>query len=366
MDVQLWDFVNVKVCVADEPGSWEIAGGQLMWDALTGALGKPGSPLKIIVIGTLAPSAKGSGHWWWDLIHDGTKRSTYVMSLQGNRETWDKWATIRKANPLTAIDGNFRRKLLEERDAARLDGRLRARFLSYRLNLPSADESDVLLSLDDWKRVEGRAVPPRQGRAIVGIDLGGGRAWSAAVAIWPTGRTEAMAYAPGIPSLEEQERRDRVPKGTYEKLYDMGQLEVAEGLRVQPPYLLWRSIMERWGRPMLVVCDRFRLAELQDAIKNQARLETRITRWSEASFDIRALRKLAKDGPLSVDPDSRMLIATSLSRAEVKNDDAGSVRMVKHGTHNEARDDVAAALTLAAGALERNPKPRSVRSLGLA
>ena len=41
----------------------------------------------------------------------------------------------------------------------------------------------------------------------------------------------------------------------------------------------------------------------------------------------------------------------------VKNDDTGSFRMVKSGSHNQARDDVAAALVLAAGAQARMPKP---------
>ena len=40
----------------------------------------------------------------------------------------------------------------------------------------------------------------------------------------------------------------------------------------------------------------------------------------------------------------------------VINDDAGSTRLAKRGTHNTARDDVAAALVLAAGAVERLPK----------
>ena len=35
-----------------------------MWDALTTARGKPGSPLKILLIGTLAPALTG---WWHDL-----------------------------------------------------------------------------------------------------------------------------------------------------------------------------------------------------------------------------------------------------------------------------------------------------------
>ena len=358
-------LVGVPLVVADEPGSWEINGGNLMWDALQTAMGKPGSPLKVIIIGTLAPMASGAGHWWWDLVHDGTHDSTYVMSLTGNSDTWDSWKTIRRCNPLTAISKDFRRKLLEERDAARGDVRLKARFLSYRLNIPSASESDVLLTIDDWARVVSRETPERKGKPIVGVDLGGGRAWSAATAVWQSGRVEALAVAPGIPSLEEQERKDRVPKGTYEKLYDCGQLDVAEGLRVQPPAQLWEAIYERWGRPLVIICDRFRLAELRDAVRAGARIEPRMTRWSEQSFDIRALRKMAKDGPLACAPDSKLLIETSLGRSKVKNDDAGNVVMVKHGSNNTGRDDVSAALVMAAGGYARGYK-RGTRSLGLA
>ena len=62
-----------------------------------------------------------------------------------------------------------------------------------------------------------RPVPERDGRPIVGIDLGAGRAWSAAVAIWRSGRVEALAVAPGVPSLEAQERRDRVTVGNAQE-----------------------------------------------------------------------------------------------------------------------------------------------------
>ena len=136
----------------------------------------------------------------------------------------------------------------------------------------------------------------------------------------------------------------------------MGQLEIATGLQVQPPGQLWASIRARWGRPRIIICDRFRLPELQDVVKNGAKIEPRVTRWSEAAYDIRALRRQAKDGNLAVDKDSRLLLTTSLRRAMVVNDDAGSTRLAKRGTHNTARDDIAAALVLAAGAVERLPK----------
>ena len=211
----------------------------------------------------------------------------------------------------------------------------------------------------DWERIVDRKVPEREGRPIVGVDLGGGRAWSAAVAVWGNGRVEARAVAPGIPDLDEQERRDRQPQGTYTKLYDMGQLEVAEGLRVQPPAALWEMIRTAWGKPQLVVLDRFRLAEFEDAVKRGARLEPRVSRWSEAAFDIRSLRAMALDGPMAVDEDSQALLETSLAQAMVKSDDAGNTRLVKKGSNNQSRDDVAAAL--GAGRWCAGPKARKYR-----
>ena len=78
-----------------------------------------------------------------------------------------------------------------------------------------------------------------------------------------------------------------------------------------------------------------------------------MTRWSESSEDIRALRKMVKDGPMCVSEESRSLVSAALSRASVLNDDAGNVRLQKQATNNTARDDVAAALVLGAGAWER-------------
>ena len=349
-------LVGCPWVIADEPGAWETIGGQLVHDAIETAKGKPGSPLRVVYIGTLAPAVGG---WWHDLVADGSRASIYVQVLQGDPNKWDQWGEIRRCNPLTAISAAFRRKLLEERDAARRDSRLKARFLSYRLNVPTGDESTMLLVVDDWERMAARLVPPREGRPLVGVDLGGGRAWSAAVACWRNGRVEALACAPGIPGMGDQERRDRVPKGTYRALVASGRLRIAEGLRVQPPSELWRAVPEAWGAPESVICDRFRLGELQDCV-NGTPVVPRVSRWSEAAFDIRSLRKLAADGPLTAAKPSQMLLAASLSVALVKNDDQGSMRLSKNGSNNTARDDVAAALVLVAGAYARAmEKPRS-------
>lgn len=348
-------LVDCPLIIADEPGAWEVVGGELVWDAIRTAAGKPDSAMKTILIGTLAPHGV-PGHWWHNLLRRGSRGSVFVLALEGDRKRWREPAAIRSCNPLMWKFPASRRKLIEERDDALADSRLKAAFLSYRLNVPSRDESAVLLTVDDWEATTARPVPPPAGRPVVGVDLGGGRAWSAAVSLWANGRVEVVAVAPGIPDLAAQEKRDRVPRGTYQRLHDAGVLRVAEGLRVQPPAELV-ALIRPW-RPFAVLCDRFRLPELMDA--GRLPYVPRVTRWSEASEDIRATRKLAKDGPLSVEAASRAVLEASLAVATVKNDDQGSCRLVK-SSNNTARDDVAQALTLAAGALSRMPaRPRRV------
>ena len=164
---------------------------------------------------------------------------------------------------------------------------------------------------------------------------------------------EAIACAPGIPDLDAQERRDNVPSGVYTKLVANGSLSLAQGLRVQPPSVLWEAICDRWGVPARIVCDCFRLGELQDTVAHACKIEPRVTQWSSSSADIRALRKICRDGPLSVDPGSRNLLVVSMSAAYVENDNAGNSRLIKKSSDNKARDDCAAAAVLAAGAFER-------------
>ena len=346
-------IVNTRLAVLDEPGAFDIGRGELMADALFGALGKVGSPLKLVMVGTLAPMAVGLGHWWYNLIDAGTVDTTHITAFRGDRKRWDTWAEIRRVNPLASVDARFRAKLLQERNAARRDPRLKARFLSYRLNCPTAEESAVLLTVSDWEDTTARPVPDPSGRPVVGLDMGAGRGWSAACALWRNGRAEAVAVAPGIPSIADQERRDRVPRGTYQRLVDVGKLTVATGLKVPPPSILLDRI--RPWRPEFLVCDRFRLDELVD-VAGRLVVMPRVTRWSEAAADIRALRKMASDGPLAVERGSRSILQASLAVARVQNDDQGNTRLAKREPGgNSGRDDVAAALTLAAGALSRLP-----------
>ena len=345
-------LVDCPLVILDEPAALNEVGGLALWDSLVTAQGKAGSALKLLAIGTLAPAK--DGNWWPKLVKQGTAGSRYVQHLQGRLEKWDKLSEALRVNPLAKFFPAMKAKIKEELAEAKSDSRLKARYLSFRLNLPSADEQSMLLSVEDWQVALARPVEIASGNPVLGIDLGANRAWSAAVAIWPTGRVEAIAYAAGIPAIEEQERRDRVPAGTYSKLVDGGQLLVADGLhKPEPKHLLGEAIY-RFGQPSRIVCDFFQIDDLRNAAGGLVnRIVPRRTRWSESTADIKALHSLVRDGGLSVDAASRALLTASLAAAETKHDDGGSVRLIKRGFNNTSRDDVAAALVLAAGELKR-------------
>lgn len=351
--------------LADEPGAWEARGGALMWDALRTSLGKL-TEQRLLLIGTRAPSEPDG--WWPGLLDAGSGHGTHVEVLSApDEEPWDSWNTIRRVNPLANVNGNLRKTILRERDDARRNPALRPAFEAYRLNRQVDVHRDVLLPADTWRRVEAREVPPREGKPILGLDLGSERSWSGAWALWPNGRSECYALAPGIPDLDEREKQDAMPRGLYRRLYDDGVLLVDEGLRVSRPETLINHLLGIGINPAKVLCDRFCLGALQDATDGRWPIVPRVTRWSEATEDITSFRKLAEDGPLAIAPECRALARVSLSQASVKADDQGSLRLEKK-RHGRSRDDVAVASTLAAGSLVREmsrPKKPAWRYAGM-
>ena len=335
----------------DEPGAWEVRDGALMWQALTGSLGKREGQ-RLIIIGTRAPAEAAS--WWPELLDAGSGPGMHVTTLTAPEDAaWDSYRTLQKVNPLVRVNASLRKTILRERNAARRNPTLRPAYEAFRLNRQIDIFADVLCEVDDWKAVEARAVPERKGKPIVALDLGGERSWSAAWCIWQSGRSECYAVAPGIPDLEAREKQDAMPRGMYRKLFEDGVLIIDEGRRVSRPQTLIDHLVSAGIVPDAVYCDRFVIGELRDAIAGRWPIVPRVTRWSEATADIAGFRQIVKDGPLSITPESRALARLGISQARVAGDDQGSVRLQKK-RHGRSRDDVAVAGVLAAGAYARS------------
>ena len=347
---------NPLIC-CDEPGAWDVNKGYLMWQSLKTCIGKPGSDTKLIFIGTIAPSHRG---WWPDLVESDSKSDRYIQVFRGDPDFWslpkmEQTRELRRVNPLMWSFEESRKQLLSERNDAQKYQNEQAMFSSYRLNIPTRDASETLLKPEYWRKVLEREVKGKHGKPIVGVDLGGARSWSAAVALYPNGYITAIALAPGIPSVAAQEQRDRVPVGCYQKLVDSGLLMIDQGRNIPKLDQLvdWISELD----PDVVIADSFRWKELKDNAPH-LNIRFRAARYQQAAEDISALRKLAADGPINIGP-ARELIAESLSVTQVKSDDQNNTRISKSNKFDRSRDDVSAALVFAAGEFERRMRKKS-------
>ena len=321
-----------------------------MFDALRQSLGKMPNQ-RLLLIGTRAPAPDGS--WWPDLLDAGCLPGIHVTVLSADPDDpWDDWKTIKACNPMITYNKTLAATIKRERNEARVNPSMKKSFLAFRLNRQIQVSAEMLLSIEDYQRLERRPVPPRQGRPIVALDLGGQRSWSAAWAAWPNGRCEAFACCGGIPDLEQRERQDGMTRGLYTRLNAQGVLVVDPDVRVARPETLIDFLLSVGIHPEYMICDRFLIGSLKDVVAGRWEIVPRVVRWSEATEDIAGFRKLAIDGPLSLAPESRDLVKLSLSQAIVINDDGGSMRLKKN-RHGRSRDDVAVCATLASGALAR-------------
>ena len=253
---------------------------------------------------------------------------------------------------------------------AKRDPAVLASFEALRLNLGTSDiMRSVLLGLDTWLAIEGEA--PAEGGCVWGIDLGTSAAQSAIAAFWPdTGRLECMAAFPTEPSLEERGLRDGVGK-LYDSCYRRGELIQVGGAAVSVVELV-QAAHERYGAPFAVASDRWREAELRDALKAAglplAKLELRGQGFRDGAEDVRAFVRWCLEG--KVTPLPSMLLASAVGEARTVADQAGNAKLAKGvegGRRLRARDDAAAAGILAVALASRQPKRRRVgRSLGLA
>ena len=273
------------------------------------------------------------------------------MIRSGNGETWAR------ANPSLPHMPDLEAAIRAEAVGAKVDPSLLAAFDALRLNLGTEDtEVSVLLDAAIWERIEGDA--PRAGPVVWGIDLGTSAAQSAVAGYWPdTGRLECLAAFPTEPGLAERGLRDGVGR-LYVDCARRGELLTLGGAAV-PVADLIALALERFGEPAALACDRWREAELRDALTTAlvplARLELRGMGFVDGAADVRAFRRACAEG--RVTPLPSLLLRSAMAEARTVSDPAGNAKLSKGsqgGRRLRARDDAAAAAILAVAAGHRN------------
>ena len=353
---------HVRLIICDEPAAWAPTAGKRLWDAMATSLGK--RQTQIVAVGTLAPAPlTGPGAWWPDFINQRSGDGKHIALLQADPEKWRDFDEVLRVNPVAAVNPYLRKTLEREYRAALESERAARPFKQMRLNVPGDPvDTQPLVTTAEFARVVARPIPPCEGKPIIGVDLGGNRSWSAACALWPNGRIEAWASAPGVPDLHAQERDDQVAEGTYTELVKSGGLSVDAGQHV-PSISTLLSRIWQWS-PSAIVCDPYRSAELHQVVAGRTRIIERARSGGEATSNVQSLRALLLDSPAGVTEESRDLLAAAFSITNLVIDSAGLTK-VKKRDQRRSRDDAAAALLLAAGEQARRPAPVKWRAAAI-
>ena len=260
-------------------------------------------------------------------------------------------STWRKANPSYSFMTDLAAVIRSEAEDAKKDPAELASFKALRLNMGTSDVLEsCLLDPETWRGIEVEEIE-RKGRYILGLDLGSGSAFSAASAYWPmSGGLDCFAVLPFLPSLIEKGRQDGVGN-LYQRMADRQELILA-GQRVADVGALLREVLRRWGKPSVIVADRYREKELRQDLESEGfPLSDFVLRgmgWRDGSEDVRRFRKAILAGRVSV-PVS-LLLRSAMSEARTLSDPAGNQKLAKGtqgGRRSRGRDDAAAASILA-------------------
>ena len=354
------------LALLDEPAQWDAAKTDRMLAAIRTGLGKvPGS--KMIALGT-RPAL--DSHWFARMLAGAGVGYSQVHAARPGDPPF-QLRTIRRANPSMDHLPSLAAELREEAASARRDDSLLPGWRALRLNGGVHDVAvQVLIGADTWARHTGEA--PREGRPVWGLDLGQSEAMAACSAFWPaTGRLESVATFPTVPSLAERGLQDGVGS-LYCRMGDRGELVQTGGEAVDIGELL-REAWERFGAPVAIACDRWRVKELADILNRiglpRCPLHERGQGFKDGGEDVRTFRKAMAEG--RVRPAPSLLLSAAMAEARTVGDPAGNWKLAKStqgGRRRRAKDDAAAAaiLAVATGVRVGPTPPRRWRYRGMA
>lgn len=227
-------------------------------------------------------------------------------------------------------------------------------FRAFDLNQPQAPDREMVLQASDWlDKCAGTAL--EMGPYVLGIDLGGSSSMTAAVAYWPeTGAMRVMGAFADVPALLERGKRDGCGD-RYVRMAQSGELVTYQGMVTPVDQFIKRIASALPERPIQVAADRYRKAEMIDAMSNAG--VNWPVQWrgqghshtADGSRDIRAFQKLALTGRIHCG--RSLMMESAIAESSIVRDAAGNPKLNR--ARANGRIDALQAGVLAAGLGER-------------
>ena len=365
---------GVSLFVLDELAQWPEGRRDKQFNALDGALGKTPDAV-MCAIGT-RPENKDNP---FTKLLDG--QADFVLDFRSKaRKQWWRESAYRLANP--SVDHFPALKAAIESDIAlaRRDPAKQAAYCAYRLNqgVSETEQHNSLITAGVYGKTEVDDVAIKGSNYVLGLDLSGGHAMTAVAAVSLDADYEgkhcvdAVAYWPETAKLKERGQADGC---NYEAMHSAGDLILLPGPTVSVDTVL-ADAFARWGRPVAVVSDFFRITESRWALNNEGFFEdddTFVTRRfgpHDGSADVRAFRRMIADKKLAIR--KSMLLRQSFSGARTQVQQGNEWMQKENERSTRGKDDVAAAIVISVAEVQRRTRdlsgavPARVYSFGLA
>lgn len=228
-------------------------------------------------------------------------------------------------------------------------------FMAWQLNAPVDPMRQLVIEYSDLSACYDEDAEPIPGEPVwLGLDLGGAASMTAAVAVFESGVIRSLgAFPSAAMTLAERGKRDGVGL-TWQECAKRGELKETTGHVSELTEFVPHVLDMIQGHPVVSVTgDRFRDAELRNALAKCEvtwPLQLRATGPKDGNADILALRRffLARKARLK----RSLLLEASLAEADCRVAATGALSLDR--AHRDGRNDLAAALILAAGSRMRD------------
>ena len=263
-----------------------------------------------------------------------------------------------RANPSLRFMPALMKAYRKEAKAAKSNRELVPAFEALRLNKGVPDHAEsmaALLTPEVYQDLEVDDVSI-SGDYVLGLDVGGGHAQTAAAAVTLDRpfRVEGLAAWPGIPELKVRTRGENLSR--YRRMVEAGELLLQEGRRVVDLGEFLQACFSRWGRPYAIVADRYRQGELLDVLETYGFGEAMVT-WRgmgylDGSEDVRRFQKIVTDQAVTVK--RSLLLRTAFAVARLVSDPAGNSKIAKQTERGGVgKDDAAVAVVIGLAEADR-------------